>query len=101
MATRNYYTLLDVLPNVDSIEELRVLAAEAQQYLFENGKPYTSQDEVMFISLLDRYIHVFTRAKELVAKNKFTVANRGDPRENRINITDFEVIPIQKAADGR
>ncbi len=91
-----YINLLDLLPEIENQQELRELSIESQKYLFENGKTYTSADEVMFITILERYIQLFTKAKQMVANGRFTVVNKGDPDLPKANITDFEVVPIQK-----
>lgn len=98
MNERGYISLIEVLPPIESVHELREMATEAQQFLFEHGKHYTSPDELMFITLLDRYIKLFEKAKEMVARDRFTVANKGDPNKKLANIGDFEIIPIQKKA---
>ena len=96
-----FTTLLDVMPNLEFTKSDGMKAVRGvQEFLQEHGRNACSADEVAFISLLERYIDIFTKAKSMIAKDRFTVEYKGEQNSSSISLTDFEIIPIVKKSDG-
>lgn len=97
----NFINLLDILPPLGiSKSEGRHIVYGVQEYLQERGRTECSADEVAFVALLDQYIDIFTKAKSMVANEKFTVNYKGEQHTSSISLTDFEIVPIVKKRNG-
>lgn len=64
--------------------------------MLERGKDNCLPDEVVFIAVLERSITIFERAKELIAKKRFTVQYKGPDYNDNPQVTDFEIVPIKE-----
>jgi hypothetical protein len=91
---KHYNTLYDVFPTIKNKQEIISEIEEVREFLLEKNKTNSSPDELVFLAVINRTIKYLQRAKELVRNSRFTVEYKGPEYNDRPQISDFEILPI-------
>lgn len=97
----NYTTLFQVIPPLDVEDDVRCRndVENIKEFLAGHGRKSYTMDEVCFIMLLDNYIKVFEKAKNMIGRNRFTVQFMNYQSSETPDIDDFSIIPIKEKID--
>jgi hypothetical protein len=89
-------TILDLIPYPETQRDMHKSIISAHQYLCEHGKQDATYGEMAFVSMLDLYINVFSKAKTMIAAEKMSVDYLPPAGATALNLSHFFIVPLEQ-----